>query len=168
MKKILFIIFFFISFSTFAGDNLSGNYIYCVKVSENSIYVDSFEFISSYEVNTISIFNAQNHIPSNEEWENRAITFFKFKKIYETTLSNIFISWGESLSSKALSPYFKINRKTLEGFYVMLEGEPDEIFYRRGMCKIINRWSSKYKNFDLFVLDESRNFVNEAKSKNQL
>jgi len=67
MKKILFIIFFFTSFSTFAEDNLSGNYIYCVKASENSIYVDSFEFISSYEVNNIDIPNAQNYIPSNKE-----------------------------------------------------------------------------------------------------
>ena len=71
------IFFFFTSFSTFAGDNLTGNYIYCVKVSENSISVDSFEFISSYEVNTINIVNAQNHIHSNIEWENRAKTFYK-------------------------------------------------------------------------------------------
>ena len=113
MKKILFIIFFFTSFSTFAGDNLSNNYIYCARASTNSIYIDSFEFISSYEVNTINIVNAQNHIPSNIEWENRAKTFYKNKHIYETTLSNIFISWGKSLSSKALKPFFKINRKTL-------------------------------------------------------
>ena len=164
MKKILFIIFFFTSFSTFAGDNLSGNYIYCAKASTNSIYIDSFEFISSYEVNNINIVN---HIPSNIEWKKN-ILFYKNKHIYETTLSNIFISWGKSLSSKALKPFFKINRKTLEGFFLMLEGEPDELFYGGGMCKITNKWSSKYKNFDEFVLEESRNFVKEAKSKNQL
>ena len=165
MKKILFIIFFFTSFSTFAGDNLSGNYIYCERIYKNKVYFDSYEFISSYQVNNINI---DNHIPTKEEWATMQRGFYKQKHIYETNLSNINISFGESLSSKGLSPFFKINRRTLEGFFVMLEGEPDAIFYEEGMCKIIKKWSSKYKNFDEFVLDKARNFVKEAKSKNQL
>ena len=165
MKKILFIIFFFISFSTFAGDNLSGNYIYCDRIYNNEVHVDSFEFISSYQVNNIHI---TRHIPTKEEWATKMKSFYKMKHIYVTDLSNIYISFGESLESKG-GPFKKIDRRTLEGFLVLSAiDEPDAIFYKKGRCKIIKKWSSKYKSFDEFVLDSARNARKEFKSKNQL
>ena len=165
MKKILFILIFFASLPIFASDDLSGNYIYCDRIYNNEVLIESYEFISSYEVNSIDI---TRHIPTNEEWKTKMKGLYKMKYIYVTDLSYIYISFGESLETRG-SPFRKIDRRTLEGFMVLSAiNEPDSIFFKKGRCKIIKKWNAKYKSFDEFVLDSARNLRKEFKSKNQL
>ena len=148
MKTILTLFVLLFSSSVFAGDDLSGKKILCLKMSviqpsQDMIKVDAFHFKDKKNVD--NIFNTPFEIHT-------------FKYFYDAQFRNIYLYLPKENKDKKF--FYKINRKTLS--VTIIAKNSNEIYYNESSCSIVKG--------DLYLLIDNKieNFKEKLKLENQL
>ena len=121
MKFFLTLFDLLFSSSLFAGDDLTGKKIFCVKKSEDSYHLLGFNFITS---NKVRIYR-ESEILSLDETETTYRTTALNIITFETVLNKV------KLGKKEISP-FKIQRKNLSVYYAS-----DKWTYKSDNCNLV-------------------------------
>ena len=151
MKTLLTLFVFLFSSSVVAGDDLTGQKILCIKISEgvvikgeDDIKLDVFEFIDN------------KIVEQTFKYAGGKKTFGYF---YEAQIRNIYIYLPELDKSKRF--LYKLNRKNL--ILTSIGKNTKEIVYNIGSCNLID---DDYDLNSLIVIEEK--FRQKIKSENQL